>query len=146
MTATASARPAAPCGTEPKGKRKMAALTFRSRGDLLSLVDRACERADEIESPSDLVSRGRILHADAIALLDAVCWSIVGISLVTLVARHQRKLADGAAAAARLKARKHLAVSGGAAVGTEIEEHVNVDTEGVDTEHVDIEIEHADAG
>jgi hypothetical protein len=84
---------------------------LRSRGDLLALVDRCCVVADEIENNADPIIRGQILHTDAYQLLDKVCWSIAGVSLLTIVASHQRKLAQAAASAARMRERRKRALT-----------------------------------
>jgi hypothetical protein len=84
-----------------------------SRGDLLALVDRCCVVVDEIENNADPIIRGQILHTDAYQLLDKVCWSIAGVSLLTIVASHQRKLAQAAASADRRKRHKRSLTKAG---------------------------------
>jgi hypothetical protein len=82
---------------------------FRSRGDLLALVDRACAIDAEFATESDRIVNGRMSHADAYDLLNKLCGCLTGASLADVQAAHRHATAQAAAAAVRARAEARAA-------------------------------------
>ena len=78
-----------------------------SRGDLLSLIDRACPRVGIEEADSDPVAPG-MLRADALALMELIARRTTGMSLTALLAwRTEQDAREGRARQRKREAEQH---------------------------------------